>query len=145
MDDERCSFPARAQAWPEARAFVERRCGELAVPRGAALRLELIAEELFINASEHGAPAGDARIWLQIRDRGDEVELVLEDRGPAFDPFQGLAPASASANPADRPVGGLGRLLVAGLCSGSGYARQAGVNRVTVAVQKAAGAARGRA
>lgn len=107
------------------------------MPRAAALRLELIAEELFINVAEHGGQGAGGTVSLAVRDAGPEVELVMEDRAVAFDPFAGIVPPSAIGDPDQRPVGGLGRALVAGLSSRSHYRRLDGHNQVTVGVRKA--------
>ena len=137
MSDERRSFPARTDAWPAVCAFVEFRCAKLAIPREAALRLQLIAEELFINAVRHGY-RGDASMSVHfiLRNAGDEAELVAEDTADGFDPFLGLAPPAETGDPEERPVGGLGRALIAGLSSRREYVRIGGRNRVTVAVPK---------
>ena len=136
MDDERRSFPARTASWPEVRIFVERRCQELAVPRSAALRLELIAEELFVNVADHGGLGGKGQLCLQIRDCHPEVEMVLEDNAAPFDPLAGIVAPNGGADPDARPVGGLGRLLVSRLCSRSQYRRLGDRNQVTIAVRK---------
>lgn len=137
MNDERRIFPARADAWPSVRTYVESRCAKLAIHRDTALRLQLIAEELFINAVEHGYQ-GDSgmSVVIGLRDAGAEAELVAEDTAPRFNPFTRLAAPSDSTNPDERPLGGIGRSLVAGLSSRRDYQRVAGCNRVTVAVPK---------
>lgn len=134
MKAERQRFPARADALPRVSAFVERRSRELGAGRRAALRLILLAEELFINTVMHGYGSRGGRrgqaVTLAVRDAGREIELVAEDAAPAFNPFGPLP------RPEPGAVGGLGRVLVAGLSSRHRYERRAGRNRVTVAVLK---------
>ena len=131
MPAERQRFPARTDALPEVTAFVEKRCAELEAGRNATLRLMLVAEELFINAVVHGY-GGDCRkeVVLSLRDAGADLELVAEDGAPAFDPFDGVP------RPAAGKVGGLGRVLVAGMSSRHSYERRGRRNRVTVGVAK---------
>lgn len=115
---------------PRVSAFVERRCRELGADRRAALRLILVAEELFINTVMHGYGGNPSRpVALAVRRSGREIELVAEDGGPAFDPFRGVARAPADARSG---VGGLGRVLVSGITSRQHYERRGGRNRVTV-------------
>ena len=135
MTAERQRFPARADALPRVSAFVERRCRELGAGRPAALRLILVAEELFINTVMHGYGGNSPKhVTLIVRDAGTEIELVAEDDAPAFDPFEKIP--KISADPKDASVGGLGRVLVAGISSRHGYERRGRRNRVTVGVLK---------
>lgn len=133
MTAERQRFPARADALPRVSAFVERRCRELGAGRQAALRLILVAEELFINTVMHGY-GGDSgsHVTLSVRDAGHEIELVAEDGGPAFDPFDRIPRPPTG----DAAAGGLGRVLVAGVSSRHAYERRGRRNRVTVGMLK---------
>lgn len=125
------------------RDFVVLRCGQLGVPRGTALRLELLAEELFINATSHGRGAGPRLpIDITIRGTAAEVQLVIEDRFAHFDPFADLADPSRDRNPENRPVGGLGRALVAGLASHLRHESLPVGNRITITIAKPVPAAR---
>lgn len=136
MTAQRQRFPARADALPRVSAFVERRCRELGAGRQAALRLMLVAEELFINIVVHGF-GGDSRrhVTLSVCDAGREIELVAEDGAPAFDPFDGGATPRAGGAAPDA-LGGRGRMLVAGIASRHRYERLGRRNRVTIGVPK---------
>jgi len=134
MTAERQAFPARTDALPKVSAFVERRCTELGAGRPATLLLLLMAEELFINAAEHGfGNDGSRRITLTVRDCGSEVELVAEDGAQAFNPFDGV-PSEGTPDP--ETVGGYGRRLLVGLSSRQSYRRHGERNCVTVGVLK---------
>lgn len=121
-------FPARVEALPELRGFVEDASLQLGADGPAILRIALVAEELFLNSVQHGyrGAAGTVRVVLDARD--DELRLVMEDRAPAFDPFAAVPEPDATAP----RVGGLGRVLVAGLATRHRYQRLDGCNRVTV-------------
>lgn len=137
MTAERQAFPARTDALPQVSAFIERRCAELGVGRQATLRLLLVAEELFINAVTHGYGGDSAKqVILAVRATDSEVELIAEDSAAAFDPFQALPAVADSPDPAQRPLGGLGRVLVAGLSSRQAYERRGRRNRITVGVRR---------
>lgn len=133
MSARRQRFPARADALPRVSAFVERRCRELGAGRRAALRLVLVAEELFLNTVLHGyGGKGRQSVTLSVRDTGAGIELLAEDGAPAFDPFRRVARPDVAGG----AVGGLGRLLIAGVSSRHAYERRGRRNRVTVVVPK---------
>lgn len=138
MTAERQRFAARAEVLPRVSAFVERRCRQLGASREAALRLILVAEELFINTVMHGYAGGGGgrQVSLTVRDAGHEIELVAEDDAAPFDPFQRVPPPAARAGPREAPAGGLGRVLIAGVAARHAYERRGRRNRVTVAVRK---------
>lgn len=144
MTVQRQDFPARTDMLPQVAAFIERRCAELGVGRQATLRVLLVAEELFINAVTHGY-GGDAgkRVRLDVRDKGPEVELVVEDDAAPFNPFSSVPAVPAAADPRLRPLGGLGRALAAGMASQPSYERAGRHNLVTVAVRKRRPGSRG--
>ena len=143
MTAERQRFPARADALPRVSAFVERRCRALGASRQAALRLILVAEELFINIVIHGY-GGDCRrhVFLAVRDAGREIELMAEDGARPFDPFRALPAVQVRPDPRESSVGGLGRVLVTAVSSRHRYQRLGRRNRVTVAVAKRRASAR---
>lgn len=132
---ERQTFPARTDSLPAVCAFVDARCAELGVQPRIALRLRLVAEELFINAVDHGYGGDcDRDVELTVRSSGADIVLVQEDAGRPFDPFASVKPAMASGDPEARPVGGLGLVLVAGLSSRHAYERDGARNRTTVSL-----------
>ena len=135
--DKRRSFPARTAAWDDVRRFVAEQARALALSRAASLRLELIAEELFINAAEHGHRNDGRPIVVGLDEAGEQVVLTVEDGAAEFNPFADLGEPSASSNPEERPVGGLGRNLVVGLASRCDYRRLESGNCVSVSVLKA--------
>jgi len=132
---ERQTFPARTDRLPAVCDFVEARCSALGVAPRTALRLRLIAEELFLNAIDHGYGGDcDREVDLSLSVAAGQVVLVQEDSGRPFDPFAAVKPPSASADPDARPVGGLGLVLVAGMSTRHAYERDGTRNRTTVSL-----------
>jgi anti-sigma regulatory factor (Ser/Thr protein kinase) len=125
--------------------FVERQgLGAMAVNR-----IEVIFEELVANIVRHGFSAGSGQsIRVRATALPGAVELVFEDDGAPFDPFQAPAPKPFTTLE-EASLGGLGVQLVVRLSVARRYerldagGRQDGfnpVNRVTVLVSTAAGA-----
>lgn len=96
-------------------AFVLAAAEEAGLERRAAYRLRLAVDELATNVIVHGKPAaysGDdqIRIVSEIDDR--RLTIVMEDRGPAFNPLEQDGVDEQLDKPIEqRPVGGLGVFL----------------------------------
>ena len=88
----------------------------------AAHHVALVLDELLSNLATHGGSANQtAKIRISIEPGQVRGELV--DAGPSFDPRTAPDP-DVSADIADRPIGGLGLLLVRRLTSGLEYVRR---------------------
>jgi anti-sigma regulatory factor (Ser/Thr protein kinase) len=133
-------FEARLTMLPETAQLVEAFCARHAVPPDTALKIVLVVEELFTNSVRHGY-GGDcaAPIAIALHAREHDVLVVYEDEAPAHDPLSTVQRARAAlARPAkDRQPGGLGVLLVDGICTSARYARERGRNRVWLTVGRA--------
>lgn len=91
-------------------------------------------EELFTNSVCHGlrVEGRNPDVGLAVMEQGGVLHVHYEDGFQAFDPFQGLDAVEEQAGLSidQRPVGGLGRLIVRGLADQATYTREAGVNRI---------------
>ena len=123
------SFRAREAGLREVLAHVEARAQALHLPRGLCLRLCLVVEELFVNTARYGGREGaEASVELVVDAHG--VELRYADTALPFNPLEGLGIDTLSRPVEQRPIGGLGRILVSELSSSARYAREAGRNLV---------------
>lgn len=93
--------------------------------------LLLAYDELASNVANHARRATRLRIEVRRRTNG-AVVLVLEDDGARFDPLARARPRTDQTLE-DRPIGGLGILLVRELSESVRYERRAGRNRLLVA------------
>ena len=126
-------FPSRAEAWKQARAFIDDFCRGAAVPREACLRASLVIEELFLNTVKHGQGGGsDAPVWITLAARGGRVDLTYEDHAPPFNPFAAGTREMLEALASARKEGGLGVILARGLTASADYAYLYGRNRIRV-------------
>lgn len=126
-------FPARLELLGSVVAFLERCAAGLGLSREALLRLNVVAEELFVNTVRHGHGGGsDAPVWIGLQRRDDDVVLAFEDLAPAFNPY----PAHPRGKPSttlpveEQPVGGLGLVLTRELSHAQHYAYLFGRNCV---------------
>jgi len=129
-------FPARLQSLSQLRHFLESFCTEAGLGRDAALRLNIVLEELFVNTVVHGHRGDcDAPVWLTLTSDSACVVLSYEDTSPPYNPY-GEARAVESTVQA-RTVGGLGVQLTHELAEAREYAYVFGRNRIRLRVRAA--------
>lgn len=148
VDESHKSVAGEPSQLPRLTRFLREFWAAAALPPEAAHPFEIALEEIFINVATHGAPAGrPAQVDVTLRRDGEELTLLIEDDGPAFDPLQ-LPTPNIHAPLAERRVGGLGVHLVRQLMDAVSYERGDGRNRLRlrkrVAPAGAAGAEQAR-
>lgn len=128
-------FPARMSEVPAVTAFTARACLAAGLARDACLRLTLLVEELFTNTVAHGhGQDSEAPVRLVFDIAPGRVGLLYEDTGPPHNPFAAVTLPDNTAEVEDRPVGGLGLVLIAALASEVHYRREDGKNRISLAI-----------
>jgi serine/threonine-protein kinase RsbW len=111
-----------------------------AAPEDVVLRTQTAVEELLTNSVVHGHAEAHpgSEVWMSVTDHGGALYLCYEDALAPFDPA-GQAPrgtCNARANPLDqRPLGGLGLLMVYRLADEFRYARDGERNCMDLAFQ----------
>lgn len=109
---------ARLYPWLEAAAG--------ALPERLRHDMHVALEEAVVNVAMHGLPPGDAHgIEVRLLLDAAAAELVVEDRGPAFDPL------ATPEQPREGP-GGLGLRLLRRFCPEPSYRRLDGRNRLSL-------------
>ena len=105
-----------------------------AVPEPAIGRVELVLEEVVMNAMTHGAPAaGPLRIRLSAMAGPDACHLTILDNGAAFDPVTAPARQDGASLDQVRP-GGLGLVLLRRFARGLRYQRVPFGNQLELAI-----------
>ena len=128
-------FPARMSEVPAVTAFTARACLAAGLARDACLRLTLLVEELFTNTVAHGhGQDSEAPVRLVFDVAPGRVGLLYEDTGRPHNPFAAIAPPDGAAGVEERPVGGLGLVLIAALASEVQYRREDGKNLISLTV-----------
>jgi anti-sigma regulatory factor (Ser/Thr protein kinase) len=113
--------------------FIAAVCATGDLPRKTCLRLTLLVEELFTNTVVHGHGRDtEAPIHLNVEIRPDSIALTYEDTAPPHDPFASVRVPDDSAGVEERPVGGLGVVLVAAMAERIQYAHVGGRNRISL-------------
>jgi serine/threonine-protein kinase RsbW len=89
------------------RAFVERQAHALDLDSSTIYDLVLATNEMATNIMVHGYRGRPGSIEIDLRLRGDAIEIRLRDQAPPFDPTRAPAP-DLSLPLHKRPFGGMG-------------------------------------
>ena len=128
-------FKATQAEFDAIRDFIEAACTSM--KPNERQRVVLLVEELFTNSVNHGYGGdSDQPVWLTLNVDGEDCQLIYEDCGPPHDPFS-IPDKGASGAPAeDRPIGGLGILLLIELSSSRRYERRGDRNVIELQVRR---------
>jgi anti-sigma regulatory factor (Ser/Thr protein kinase) len=126
-------FSARQAEFDSIAAFIESACADL--KDDERLRIVLLVEELFANSVNHGYGGdSDQPVWLTLGVGKRDCHLVYEDCAPPYNPFESGDASNMPADLADRPVGGLGVVLLMELSSSRSYERRGDRNVIELHV-----------
>ena len=126
-------FPARLSALPDVAAFIAETCAAAGIQ--SHLRLTLLVEELFTNTVVHGHHGeSDEPVNIALDIEPGRIAVTYEDTAPPHDPFAAVEAPDEAAGVEERPVGGLGILLVAAMAKDVQYCRAEGMNRIRLVV-----------
>jgi serine/threonine-protein kinase RsbW len=132
IKERRVVVPSHAAQLPALTQFLRQFWADASLLPAQALAFELALEEVFMNVVLHGSPAGTTpHVEVSLSLSGAALAMTVEDDGPGFDPLM-LSPPDVTARLAERPVGGLGVVLVRKMMDAVSYQRIGGRNRLTM-------------
>src|SRR5262249_12690563 len=110
--------------------FLRGGAAEAGLNSGDLNKLDLVLEEILVNVARYayGGGAGDVEVSYAADSAGLLVEIT--DRGRSFNPFEAPQP-DLDLPLADRPIGGLGVMLVKEIAGSLAYSRENGQNTVS--------------
>ena len=127
-----CSFPPTREGTAAASDWLDETVSALSVtnPRVAALTptLHIITDEIASNIVRYSGASG---FELDITQDDDELRLVFIDDGSPYDPLSAPSP-DITLGAADRPIGGLGVLMVKKMSDSVSYRRAHNRNFLTI-------------
>ena len=115
--------------------FVREGAREANLPEERAGELDLLVEEVIANVCAHAFPPGspgDVTVTYSVLAPG-ELSMEVADQGVEFNPLQAAAP-DITLSLEERPIGGLGILLLKSFAQSLTYRREGGWNRLTFAL-----------
>ena len=116
-------------------AFVKQVMAELDIEKSLAKKIQLAVEEAVVNVIDYAYPTGViGEITLKVFADCQWMSFVIIDSGVAFDPTE-RKKADITLSAEDRPIGGLGILLLRELMDSINYERTGGKNILTLKKQ----------
>ena len=130
--DEHITLQNDIHQVPQLNAFIDSVAQQLRLDKTMQQQLKLAVEEAVVNVMQYAYPLGTTGdIDVNAQCDGERLKFVISDSGKAFDPTQ-TAKADTSLSVEDRPIGGLGILLVRELMDSINYERVDGKNLLTL-------------
>lgn len=113
-------------------AFIDEIGEELELDFSLLTSIQLAIEEAVVNVIEYAYPDNvEGQNSLSVQKKGNTIIFVLSDSGTPFDPTAAAAP-DLSLSAEDRPIGGLGIMLVKKIMNEVTYQRIDGKNELTM-------------
>lgn len=128
-------FAGRVGEIPDVITFIDGLAGEWGLHPHRLQQLELAVEEVVVNICEYAykVPPGEFTVRVEPGDTRFAVEVI--DEGVPFDPLA-LEEPDLRAKAAERPIGGLGILLVRRLMDEVAYRREGTRNVLTLVISR---------
>ena len=128
MNKESLSLQASMDDIDRLKPFIEHVASQAGIDRNETRRLRLAAEEAVANVINYGQATV---ITLQAEKTDGQLTITIDDNGQPFDPTQGSA--TDLSIPADqRPLGGMGIIMLERMTDGLSYQRANGHNILTL-------------
>ena len=130
------SFPPKQDGVTDASAFLDESLGKLGGMAGIASALHIILDEIASNIVKHSG-ASSFEVDIELAEDKSGVKLVFVDDGAPYDPLAHVDPDTTLAAP-ERPIGGLGVLMVKKMADSISYERTHDRNVLTITKTKQA-------
>ncbi len=117
---------------PELNNFVKSVADRLNLEPSLSSQLMLAVEEAVVNVMNYAYPIGtEGKVQIDAVATEQDLKFIITDQGKTFDPTQG-GHADTTLDVEERPIGGLGILLVQSLMDSINYERFDGKNILTL-------------
>jgi len=119
----RLSLPARIESVRKFQEFVRGGAESVGLDSEDIGRLDLVLEEILVNISRYAYDSETGEVEVAYAISQGTLFVEITDCGRSFNPLE-AAPPNLALGLADRPIGGLGVLLVKQIVGSLGYRRE---------------------
>ena len=117
---------------PELNSFIDSVTGRLHFDAILARRLRLAVEEAVVNVMEYAYPVNTkGEVNIKVMSDGHRLKVQIVDNGIPFDPTM-IEKTDTTLSAEERPIGGLGFMLVRELMDSINYERESNRNILTL-------------
>jgi serine/threonine-protein kinase RsbW len=127
---ERLTLPARVESVRAFHKFVRVGAEAVGMESDDMDKLDLVLEEILVNIARYAYDGGVGEIEVAYSVAAGSLLVEITDSGRSFNPLE-AAPPDLTLGLADRPVGGLGVLLVKQIVAALSYRREADQNTLS--------------
>ena len=130
--DEKLTLKNDVKGVVELGTFVKSVTRRLGLEEGQGDKLRLAVEEAVVNVIDYAYPIGtEGEVTIEAKSDGEILKFIITDTGIAFDPTEAET-LDPSLSIDERPIGGLGILLVREMMDTINYERVEGQNILTL-------------
>lgn len=116
--------------------WIEELGEEVALAPDKVFQLNLAMEEAVVNVMNYAYPGqSDMPVTISVEPTDDRLKFTIDDEGVAFDPTKADDP-DITLSAEERPIGGLGIMLVRQFMQDISYQRLDGHNILTLSMMK---------
>jgi serine/threonine-protein kinase RsbW len=126
----RLTLPARVESVRVFHQFVRGGAEAAGLQPADIDKLDLVLEEILVNIARYAYEAGSGEVDVAYSTHTGSLLVEVTDRGRSFNPLE-AAPPDLVLGLADRPLGGLGVLLVKQIVGSLSYRREEGQNTLS--------------
>jgi anti-sigma regulatory factor (Ser/Thr protein kinase) len=127
---KRLTLPARLESVRPFHQFVRSGAEAAGLDLADMHRLDLVLEEILVNIARYAYQDGAGDVQVAYSTEAGSLLVEVTDQGRSFNPLD-AAPPDLALGLADRPIGGLGVLLVRQIVGSLSFRRQEGQNILT--------------
>lgn len=127
-------LPAEREKLEEALRFVVDNLERDECGMKAQMQIEVAVEELFVNIASYAYPPGSGSVTIEYSCENGVAEITLTDSGTPYDPLAKEDP-DITLSVQERPIGGLGILMVKKTMDDMSYRSENGCNILTIKKQ----------
>lgn len=124
-------FPAKAEYLGAAIAFIEEELRLAGYDEKILVKMSIASEELFVNVCNYGYPDSQGDVEVSVLRTDDSFNVTFSDNGVPFNPLE-HEDIDIHSSIEERPVGGLGIIMVKKWADEVIYRYENGKNNVTI-------------
>ena len=109
--EEKIELPAEIKNFVEFNTWLENMCSKYEVPMNYLMKLQLVAEEIFVNITSYAYTETGGEVDVIFAKDANLITLRFEDKGIPYNPLEKEDP-DITLSAQERPIGGLGIFLV---------------------------------